>query len=67
MKYIDISVAIRPDLTVWKGDPAVSVIRESSIAAGDGVNVTRLNVGAHTATHVDAPLHFIVMHLRMFS
>lgn len=59
MKYIDISVAIRPDLPVWDGDPAVSVVRESSIAAGDGVNVTRLNMGAHTATHVDAPLHFI--------
>lgn len=59
MKYIDISVAIRPDLPVWEGDPSVSVVRESSIAAGDGVNVTRLNMGAHTATHVDAPLHFI--------
>lgn len=59
MKIIDISVAIRPDLPVWKGDPAVSVLRESSIAAGDAANVTHLNMGAHTGTHVDAPLHFL--------
>ncbi len=59
MKYIDISVAIRPDLPVWKGDPAVSIVRASSIAAGDQANVTRLDMGAHTGTHVDAPLHFL--------
>ncbi|TLN26008.1 cyclase family protein [bacterium] len=59
MKYIDISVAIRPDLPVWSGDPAVSVYRASSIAAGDEANITRLDMGAHTATHVDAPLHFL--------
>jgi len=59
MKYIDISVAVRPDLPVWKGDPAVSIFRAASIAAGDQANVTRLDMGAHTGTHVDAPLHFI--------
>ena len=59
MKFIDISVAIRPDLPVWKGDPAVSIIRAASISAGDQANVTRLDMGAHTGTHVDAPLHFL--------
>lgn len=59
MEYIDISVAIHPDLPVWTGDPAVKIIRASSIAAGDAVNVTRLDMGAHTGTHVDAPVHFL--------
>ncbi len=59
MKYIDISVTVRPDLPVWKGDPAVSIQRDASIAAGDAANVTHLNMGAHTGTHVDAPLHFL--------
>lgn len=59
MQYIDISVSIRPDLPVWKGDPAVSILRESSIASGDAANITHLNMGAHTGTHVDAPLHFL--------
>jgi arylformamidase len=52
-------VTIRPDLPVWSGDPAVSILRESSIAAGDAANITRLNMGAHTGTHVAAPLHFL--------
>lgn len=59
MQSIDISVAIRPDLPVWPGDPAVSVARTASIAAGDAANITHLNMCAHTGTHVDAPLHFI--------
>lgn len=59
MEYIDISVAINPELPVWTGDPAVKITRASSIAAGDAVNVTRLDIGAHTGTHVDAPLHFL--------
>lgn len=59
MEYIDISVAIRPDLPVWSGDPAVAIHRASSIAAGDLANVSRLDMGAHTGTHVDAPLHFL--------
>jgi arylformamidase len=30
-----------------------------AIARGDPANVTRLELGAHTGTHVDAPRHFI--------
>jgi arylformamidase len=30
-----------------------------SIADGDGYNLSRLDFGAHTGTHVDAPVHFI--------
>ena len=29
-----------------------------SMARGDHVNVTRLNMGVHTGTHIDAPFHF---------
>jgi arylformamidase len=28
------------------------------MAHGDAVNVTKLSLGVHTGTHVDAPLHF---------
>lgn len=59
MEYIDISVSIRPGLPVWAGDSPVSIRREASIAAGDRVNITHLEMDAHTGTHVDAPLHFI--------
>lgn len=59
MQYIDISVAIRQDLPVWSGDPAVSVVRTASLESGDAANITHLNLCAHSGTHVDAPLHFI--------
>lgn len=59
MEIIDISAAVQPDMHVYEGDPPVVIERAKSIAAGDIANVTRLAFGAHTGTHVDAPVHFI--------
>ncbi|MHC1781772.1 MAG: cyclase family protein [Anaerolineaceae bacterium] len=58
-KYFDISVSIRPDLPVWDGDPRVVIRTASSIKNGDMANVSRLEIGAHTGTHIDAPIHFV--------
>lgn len=58
-RYFDISVAIRPDLPVWSGDPPVTISQAASIAGGDIANVSRLDIGAHTGTHIDAPVHFV--------
>jgi arylformamidase len=55
----DISVPIRPEMPIYDGNPGVRLERESSIAAGAHANVSRLDLGVHTGTHVDAPLHFI--------
>lgn len=57
--YYDISVAIHPDLPVWEGDPPVVIRAAASIERGDLANVSRLDIGAHTGTHVDAPVHFV--------
>ncbi len=59
MATVDISVPVRPGMIVWGDDSAPVVERVSSIAAGDGYNLSRLVLGAHTGTHIDAPLHFI--------
>jgi arylformamidase len=59
MKIYDVTVAIREQMPVWEGDPAVAVRGERSLASGDGANVSSLCFGAHTGTHVDAPNHFI--------
>lgn len=56
--WIDVSVAIRDGMTHWPGDPPVKVGLSQSIAGGDPANVTHLNLGAHSGTHVDAPRHF---------
>jgi arylformamidase len=56
---IDISVALRPGMVTYPGDPTVTFELVSSLANGDIVNLTRVDLGAHTGTHVDAPVHFI--------
>jgi arylformamidase len=55
----DISVPIRADMPIYEGNPGVELERVSAIATGDPANVSRLALGVHTGTHVDAPLHFI--------
>ena len=55
----DISVPVRPGMHVWPGDPAVRLERHATIADGADANVSKLELGVHTGTHVDAPLHFI--------
>lgn len=59
MQIYDISLTISPGLPVWPGDPPVAVERVSDIDAGDDANVSRIDMGVHTGTHVDAPLHFL--------
>ena len=59
MRIIDVSVPVRPGMITYPGDPEVRLERVSSIADGDGVNLSRLDLGVHSGTHVDAPLHFL--------
>ena len=59
MKIYDITVPIRSKMPVYEGDPGVTIDAWSAFAKGDSSNVSMLNFGAHTGTHVDAPAHFI--------
>jgi arylformamidase len=56
---IDVSVTLRPEMPIYAGDPGVARELAKSIERGDAANVSRLELGAHTGTHVDAPCHFI--------
>ena len=56
---IDVSVTIRSRMPIYEGDPGVAVEQVKSIDRGDPANVSRLELGAHTGTHVDAPCHFL--------
>lgn len=57
--YYDVSLPISPAMPVWPGDPPIRVERVSSISGGDESNVSRLEMGTHLLTHVDAPRHLI--------
>lgn len=59
MAFIDISLPIREGMIVYEGDPGVSVRPALSLERGDPANVSTLQLGSHTGTHMDAPLHFI--------
>jgi arylformamidase len=59
LSLIDVTVPIRNGMPVYDGNPGVHLELARSIAVGDTVNISRLELGVHTGTHVDAPLHFI--------
>lgn len=59
MPIYDVTVPLHDGLPTWPGDPGVEISNWRSLANGDGANVSLLHFGAHSATHVDAPAHFI--------
>src|SRR3982751_6587669 len=59
MPIYDLTVPLTDDMPTYPGDPGIQIRAWYSLANGDPANVTYLNFGAHTGTHVDAPAHFI--------
>lgn len=59
MRIHDISVPISKSLPLWPRDPVLRITQPSHLDRGDSVTLTRLDIGAHTGTHVDAPAHFV--------
>lgn len=59
MRIYDVSVPISARMPTYPGDPGVNIRQWLSLDKGDPANVTLINFGAHTGTHVDAPAHFI--------
>lgn len=58
-RIFDVTVTISAGTPIYKGDPGVEILPFKSMAAGDTANVSQISIGCHTATHVDAPNHFI--------
>jgi len=58
MKIHDITVLLHEGTPIWPGDPKLSMHLASSIATGSVANITHIEMGAHTGTHMDAPFHF---------
>ncbi|MCI0796839.1 MAG: cyclase family protein [Chloroflexi bacterium] len=55
----DISLPISESLPVYPGDPSVTVDVISDVSSGAPYTLTRISMGSHTGTHVDAPLHLL--------
>ncbi len=57
-RIYDVSVPVVSGGLVYPGNPEIDITPQQSIAAGAGANVSRVDFGSHTGTHVDAPKHF---------
>jgi len=58
MKVIDISMELNEETPIYEGDPRFSRDVWRTIRA-DGYVLSKLRMGTHTGTHVDAPQHFL--------
>jgi arylformamidase len=57
--WIDISVPVIAGMVSFPGDPLIFLERASSMSSGAICNVSRLDFGVHSGTHIDAPIHFV--------
>lgn len=58
--WIDVTATLDPATTpVYEGDAAMSFEFLKDMRKGDGFTLSKLSLGAHSGTHVDAPMHFI--------
>lgn len=55
---IDITRPLTNDIYVYDGDPFFKCEKVFSIKEGDICNVSSIEMGTHTGTHIDAPKHF---------
>lgn len=58
MEYVDCSHPLESGPPAYPGDPPVEIEPHASHDA-DGYRVTRLAMGSHSGTHVDAPNHLL--------
>lgn len=58
MTFIDVSVPLSAAVPTYPGNPQFELTPVKRLAAGDSANVSRLFLGTHTGTHIDAPRHF---------
>jgi arylformamidase len=60
MALYDVSVPICTETPTYPGDPRIEITNWARLEDGDSCNITQIKLGLHTATHVDAPAHFLV-------
>ena len=55
--FIDITLPLSEKTPVWPGDNRFNRIVQTSIANGDDLNVSAVEMNCHNGTHLDAPFH----------
>lgn len=58
-RFYDLSMSIENGMISWPSDGPVKIDRVRSMEHGERLNQSRLDMSAHTGTHIDAPVHFL--------
>lgn len=58
-QLIDVSWPLVPGMAIYPGNPGFKTELVQDIQKGDSANVSRIVMGSHTGTHIDAPAHFV--------
>jgi len=59
MRVYDVSVPLSANTPTYPGDPGIAINHWQRMADGANANVSSIDFGLHSGTHVDAPAHFI--------
>ncbi|MDB6137654.1 MAG: hypothetical protein JWO94_726 [Verrucomicrobiaceae bacterium] len=59
MRFIDLSHPLRDGLPSFPGDPALHISPHCTTASDARCNVSRIAMGSHQGTHLDAMFHFV--------
>jgi arylformamidase len=54
-----VTVPLSASVPSYPGDPRFELEFIRRLSAGDSCNLSRIQLGAHSGTHVDAPFHFL--------
>ena len=58
MKVIDITLELNDQVKIYEGDPRVRVEQFYTVE-NNGFAITKLSMGSHSGTHIDAPSHVL--------
>ncbi len=58
-KPIDVSLLVHEDMLFWPNDPKFQREWVAKIFEGKNANLSKITLGSHTGTHIDAPYHFL--------
>jgi arylformamidase len=58
-EWIDVSVPIHNGMVHWPDNPPIALTAIMHVEHGDVATVSSLDMGTHTGTHIDGPIHFV--------
>lgn len=58
-RIYDVTVPLSPEVPTYPGDPPFEIRHTHRTADGEAYSATRISLGTHVGTHVDAPSHFL--------